>query len=955
MAVELDAYSTAVTGGTGGAPAITIGSKANLLVAWVSVQGTATTITASVGGVPMTVLTAVTSGSYTLRTFVLQNPPTGNQTVSFTGISGIATYCVSAAVSYKNVGSVGTLITGTNTDTIASILAPSIDGQRAVNAFMTIGNMSAYDKNLLGSKSQAAFVNQGFCFGEAPGKPALGFNAALASSMLWLGSALILSPMPGLRTFFKGYGVPTAPASGTYFSDDFNRASLGSNWTNRLTPTTAINVRIANSNALGVSGAYNYGFATYYQDFTSDNVKVTVTIGPDAVSADYYIIGLRGNGTQIVYAYVPAANTPQIMTHSAAGGDWRNMVDNGQIVRATGPASVTHVAGDRISFEARGNIYTVKRNDVTIVKWNDSGGTLWNANVDASHRQWGIGLGTTGTTTRGMIDSVTGVTVGSPPTPPFSDDFSSINNNIFVDDNWQTWTAYPVRTMSGRAEASANNNWTIASYNWPVLTDNHKISAVWVTPNVNFASLLYVRGNNTNQIIGFVIDTGNASAIYANSNVWGGPGGTIYNQAVVDWANGDTASLEAIGNTYVLRKNGVAQAIWNDAGGSVWSANVNASHREVGIGFINNSGTASGWDSIVADDLPSGYFLPSQMTKSGTLAWATSATWADITTWTALNDTVNTSLLAAPGLTVLTTRTGAVLYAAIPYTGSTAGRQHTIRIMRVSDSAVIATGVTTTDAAGLCTVVVNQNITAEEVYKVQMNSNGASAGTITATTPYFSISDKRAYSYTWSGTVMGPFPSGNVWRGALSGTMTPGDMTVASGIASETNPTGTSNDGAYFSGRTIQDPLNSNLHWAEATHANTAGGSWFPRAVGVGVGGSDASFTNGVFAVGAAFPSGGVGQEGTQILTKIGGTLTVRAVTTVGWNTGDQLRLVVTNNGANYVYTVYKNGTTQIVQWTDASNVVTPGNWTAPAFGCSWNSGQRYGSHGATAFKTTES
>lgn len=62
-----------------------------------------------------------------------------------------------------------------------------------------------------------------------------------------------------------------------------------------------------------------------------------------------------------------------------------------------------------------------------------------------------------------------------------------------------------------------------------------------------------------------------------------------------------------------------------------------------------------------------------------------------------------------------------------------------------------------------------------------------------------------------------------------------------------------------------------------------------------------------------------------------------------------------TDNAANYVYTVYKNGTTQIVQWIDTGNVVTPGNWTAPAFGCSWNSGQRYGSHGATAFKTAES
>lgn len=954
MAVELDAYSAAVTGSTGGTPSITIGSKANMLVAWVSVQGSVTTITASVGGTPMTALTAISSGSYTVRTFILRNPPTGNRTVSFSGISGIATYCVSAAVSYRNVGSVETLITDTSTGTIASLLAPSMDGQRVANAFMTIGNMTAYDKNLLGSKTQAAFVNQGFCFGEAAGNPALSFNAALASSMIWLGTALILSPLPGLRAFFKGYGVPATGSGNTNFSDDFNRASLGSNWINRLTPTTGINAQIVNSNALGVTAANSYGFVQYYQDFPSDNVKVTITIGPDAVSSDYYIIGLRGNGTQVVYAFCPPANTPQIMTHAAAGGDWRNMANGGHTSRASGLNSVTYVAGDKLSFEARGNVYTVKRNGMTIVKWSDSGGAAWGMYVDSSHRQWGIGIGTNGTTTRGMIDSVVGVTVGVPPVPPYSDDFQTINGSIAQDDNWQSWSAYPVRTISGRAEASTTSNWAVASYSWPMRTDNHKISAVYVSPVNNFAALLYVRSNNAHQVIAYTIDTGGSSAIYGNTNVWAGPGGTIYGQSVIDWANGDTATLEAIGNAYILRKNGIAQIIWYDADGSVWGANVNAAHRDVGIGFLNNGSMGPGWDSVFADDLPSDYFLPSQMTKSGTQAWATSATWTDITTWTAVNDATNTSVLAAPGLVVLTTKTSAVLYAAVAYTGSTAGRQHAIRIVRISDSAVVATGGITTDVAGLCTVVVNQNIVAGESYKVQMNSDGASAGTITATTPYFSISNKRAYSYTWSGTTMGPFPSGNVWRGALVGTMTPGDMTVVGGVASETNPTGVSNDGSYFSGRTIQDPLNSNLHWAETTHASTASGSWFPRAVGVGVGGSDSSFTNGVFAVGSAFASGNPGQEGTQILTKVGNTLTVRAVAAVSWTTGDQLRLVITNNGANYVYTVYKNGSTQVVQWVDTSGVITPGVWTAPAFGCSWNSGARYGSHGATSFRCAE-
>jgi hypothetical protein len=209
------------------------------------------------------------------------------------------------------------------------------------------------------------------------------------------------------------------------------------------------------------------------------------------------------------------------------------------------------------------------------------------------------------------------------------------------------------------------------------------------------------------------------------------------------------------------------------------------------------------------------------------------------------------------------------------------------------------------------------------------------------------VSYKRdTITYTWSGSTMGPFPAGNYWGGATSGTMTAGDLAVSGGTISENTPTGTANNGSYFSGRCYQDPMGSSLHWAEATVGNTGSPSFFPRSTGVGVGGSSQSFTNGVFALASHFSSG---PDGTQLITKVGTTLTTQTTAAVGMTNGDKIRLVITHNGTNYVYTVYKNITTQVLQWIDSTNVISPGVWVSPAFGASWSSAY-FGSTGATAF-----
>lgn len=210
MSVTYDASSPVVTGGTGGSPSLTIGADATMLVVWIGIQGTAATVTATAGGVPMTQLNPVTGGGHTLRTFVLPNPPTGNRSVTFTGISGIATYCTSAAISYKNVASVGTQVTNTATSTTGTVSVAAGGGSMVGNAFMVIGHPSTYNKTERGRINQAAFVNQGFIYGDAVGEPTTTFNAGFAGSIQWLGSAVVLNPPPAsFRPFFKGYGFVT--------------------------------------------------------------------------------------------------------------------------------------------------------------------------------------------------------------------------------------------------------------------------------------------------------------------------------------------------------------------------------------------------------------------------------------------------------------------------------------------------------------------------------------------------------------------------------------------------------------------------------------------------------------------------------------------------------------------------------------------------------------------------
>jgi len=156
------------------------------------------------------------------------------------------------------------------------------------------------------------------------------------------------------------------------------------------------------------------------------------------------------------------------------------------------------------------------------------------------------------------------------------------------------------------------------------------------------------------------------------------------------------------------------------------------------------------------------------------------------------------------------------------------------------------------------------------------------------------------------------------------GTMTPASLQTASGLLIGPTPTGTANNGTYATGRCFSVATNTALHYAEVTAGNSA--SNYPRTCGVGVAGSSSTFTNGVYALGASF----VGADNWRIYSKVGATVTQRAAANPGvtFAVGERLKFVVTNNGSNYVYSLYRTGVL-VTSWTDTGNVITPGNWTA--------------------------
>lgn len=171
-------------------------------------------------------------------------------------------------------------------------------------------------------------------------------------------------------------------------------------------------------------------------------------------------------------------------------------------------------------------------------------------------------------------------------------------------------------------------------------------------------------------------------------------------------------------------------------------------------------------------------YVPSRMTKNGTQAWP-STTWTDLTPNSAVNDATYTTTLDGTSLSIVVPANSSesLMTASASWTASTAARTHNIRIMRVSDSAIIATGVALSGATGTVSVTTTTPVTVSttEAYKVQIwgsstSSGTASSGTNTLTLTAGAISGAPDFDVAGAGSSVTSSGGPLTWTHTMGGT-----------------------------------------------------------------------------------------------------------------------------------------------------------------------------------------
>lgn len=324
---------------------------------------------------------------------------------------------------------------------------------------------------------------------------------------------------------------------------------------------------------------------------------------------------------------------------------------------------------------------------------------------------------------------------------PFTDNFIRANDPTGLGVNWAQQTSGAgnnPQVLSDAAVSTWGYVWHITKVRtFEALTNDVKISII-IGPGYSGYTAVRcgMRSNNANQLVG---EFGNSfvTSIYTGAGTYAAQGYTSQGAVSGDAnAASDVVTMETFGEWTLLRRNGILLTYWRDVGNTIYP-HLDSQHREVWLGLYTQN--IQGITNYHAEDWVPPYY-PGKMTKSGALSWVTSNVWTDITGWAAQNDSTYTSILPAPGLVVLTDKTSATMTASVPFTGAAPGLDHVVRIVRVSDGAVIATGTSVTAAMGTATVTISGvPVVRGEVYKLQMQGGAGSTGTITDATPTFTI------------------------------------------------------------------------------------------------------------------------------------------------------------------------------------------------------------------------
>jgi hypothetical protein len=158
------------------------------------------TMTLQVGSTPMTQLSSISLSGGFIYIFVLYNPPTGTQTISWT--AGTASFDVFVSVSWNNVTSTGTVVTTSGSGTAASQSATAAIGQTILQSFAWTagsGTLTSYNQTLLQNQHGNSSQNNPIAVGYASGTgSAVSFSMTGSSSNPWGGIAVPLIGPGGL-------------------------------------------------------------------------------------------------------------------------------------------------------------------------------------------------------------------------------------------------------------------------------------------------------------------------------------------------------------------------------------------------------------------------------------------------------------------------------------------------------------------------------------------------------------------------------------------------------------------------------------------------------------------------------------------------------------------------------------------------------------------------------------
>jgi hypothetical protein len=190
----------------------TVGTNGAIFV--IANMDSSATMTLEVGSTPMTQLLVNTlSGGY-MFIFVLYNPPTGTQTISWTGSSS---FDAMVSVSFNNVTSTGTAVSASGSGTAASQSVTASIGQTILQALAWVagsGTITAYNQvslqNVVGVSGECNPIVTGYTAGTGS---SVSFSCTGSVSDAWGGVAVPLIG-PGSSSFTAPSTI-SVPSYGT--------------------------------------------------------------------------------------------------------------------------------------------------------------------------------------------------------------------------------------------------------------------------------------------------------------------------------------------------------------------------------------------------------------------------------------------------------------------------------------------------------------------------------------------------------------------------------------------------------------------------------------------------------------------------------------------------------------------------------------------------------------------